>query len=466
MRNTKVFGVMIITALAVTSLAGQTIVWDKTWDSGFGDMVGGVALDTVNNAVYTTGTSRDGSDVATDNMVTIKYDTDGNFQWAKVFDSDTTDDAFDLAVDKSGFIYVAGQSWSQPYNRIRLIKYDTNGNEIWNILHDSDREECAYAITVPATVISEAIYVTGPSWGQVRTVKFSPDGNEVWTGVINGVTGYPFDLVVATNGSIYSAGFSMEATDDPLVVRFNSNGDTVWRKLYDLGAEEWSRGIAIDADGNLYLAGTTRIDPDSLSDILVLKLDADGNLLWNKTYDSNYDDQGNCIAADKDYIYVSGQVYNKNTYVTSLPLLCYDRQGNLLWDTLLVSGAVGKGIVSDGKYNLYISAEEGNNFGLIKVHHSTAVEEQPSSPSSEPSSVTLEIADNLSTSPVIRYSIPMEQSATLSFYSADGRLIETHPLPPSQITFTWDTRNTPSGVYFARLVSGDLSVSRKVLLTR
>jgi hypothetical protein len=466
MRNTTVFGVMIITALTVTFLPGQAVVWDQTWDSGRYDYCGCIALDTVNGAVYLAGYSRDGADITTEDIVTLKYDTDGNFEWAKEFDSDTTDEAFDVAADKSGFIYVTGQTRSQPYNRIRLIKYNANGDEIWNVLHEeSNREEVALGVTTDAT---GNIYVTGPSWGQARTVKFTPDGDTLWSNAVN-VTRYPFDIVVAPNGSIYTTGLAQESTDDPFVIRYNTDGDTIWSKLYDLGAVEFTPGIDVDEDNNLYLTGTTKLAQDSTGDILILKLDADGNLLWNKEFDFGQDESGECIAVDDDYVYVAGRSYNTSNYTLSLPLLCYDKQGNLLWDTLLVSGAQARGIVSDEMHNLYISAQTSSgDFRVIKVHHSTAVEERPDLDSP----ILLEVLSPIGSNVSLEYSLGNQTCGILTFYSADGRLIESFTLSQGASTFTWNTRNTrntrntPSGVYFARLVTGSKATQAKICLIK
>lgn len=460
----KVLLALIMAAFAAANLAyaedPPTIVWDETWDSGFLDYTGGVAFDAVNDAVYLTGTSRDGSDMTTDDIVTLKYDTDGNFQWAKVFDSDTTDCAFDVAVDGSGFIYVGGYSKTTSHNRIRLIKYDADSAEIWNVLHVSPMAEVAYGVTTDAT---GNIYVAGPSWGQARTVKFASNGDEVWANVVEGFSGSPKDLVVAPNGSIYVAGVASEATKDPLLIRYNSYGDTIWHKHYDLGAEEYINGVAVDDDGYLYLAGSTKADQDSARAILVAKLDADGNLLWNKTFDYGQDDAGLCITLDQNNVFVSGSSYNETSYVTSLPLLCYDKDGTLLWDTLLVSGASGRGIVSDGNGNLYISTRKSpGDFGLIKVNYGTGLEERPV----QQSCASLEVLHAVGSSVTLRYSLPHGQHGTLTFYSTDGRKVESYTLDPAQSVFTWSTRNTPSGVYFARLDAENGSITQKLLIVK
>ncbi len=466
MRITRVLGVLITMAMTVTSLSGQTIVWDKTWDSGSNDMGGRIALDTVNNAVYLIGIKRDGSNLVTDDIVTLKYDTDGNFIWVKDFDSDTTDQAYDVEVDKSGFIYVSGMSCSVDGDRIRLIKYDSDSAEIWNTLHFAYTDEYAVGIIVDD---SGNTYATGTTGVGPQLVKFDSDGNEVWVNNIEIAMGYPCDVVTAPDGFIYVAGSQYTTENDQFIIRYNSSGDTIWRKLYDEGPEEIICGIAVDSEGNFYLAGYTMPDFVSAADILVSKFDMNGNLLWNETFDKGYDDQGYCIAVDKRYVYIAGSSKITSGDTNELLLLCYDMEGNLMWDTLLVSDAFACGIASDGKSNLYISAETSSgDLRVLKVHHATAVEEpsSPSSPSSESNSVTLEIVNNLSTAPTLRYSVPPNQAGNLSLYSADGRLVEIHPLLSSQTTFTWDARTFPSGVYFVRLIAGSISASGKVLIVR
>jgi hypothetical protein len=82
------------------------------------------------------------------------------------------------------------------------------------------------------------------------------------------------------------------------------------------------------------------------------------------------------------------------------------------------------------------------------------------------SSLTLETVGNLSATPTLNYSLPAGMQGKLTFYSVDGQAVETFALNSSHSTFTWNADKVSAGVYFARLVAGNESVTAKTILAR
>jgi hypothetical protein len=151
-------------------------VWNKVYDSGSWDKAFGIAVDSYNN-VYVTGYSCV-SENAEGNCTnydyrTIKYDSNGNEIWNKVYDSgyyDYDDDhAYGIAIDSYDNVYVTGYS-NRDY---RTIKYDSNGNEIWNKVYDGGSYDYAEGIAVDSY---DNVYVTGSSDNgsnyDYRTIKY------------------------------------------------------------------------------------------------------------------------------------------------------------------------------------------------------------------------------------------------------------------------------------------------------
>lgn len=72
-------------------------------------------------------------------------------------------------------------------------------------------------------------------------------------------------------------------TSDAYLIRLDSTGSLVWQKKFDSGGEDLPLGVIRTRDRNLVLVGSTRL-PGSASRALLMKLDLDGTVIWQRTY--------------------------------------------------------------------------------------------------------------------------------------------------------------------------------------
>jgi hypothetical protein len=142
--------------------------------------------------------------------------------------------------------------------------------------------------------------------------------------------------------------------------------DADWIKYDFSGTESYLASMCADSMDNIYLAGQAEgygsVQPDSLPndwhepeyDAYLIKLDSQGNLLWNIWWDNG--DLGSIyeIACDEnDDVYIVGsykqgsafkpsQGHHKQVHAANLPLVGflvkYDSGGNLLWTRTWTSG--------------------------------------------------------------------------------------------------------------------------------
>ena len=216
----------------------------------------------------------------------IKTDIHGNIEWAKIFGRSKNDGVLnDHCVQKTedGYI-VAGYTHQFDANSDAwLIKIDNEGNEIWNRTYGGKENDLFYSVALSA----DSGYVAAG-------VSYSYGGN-AW------------------------------------VVKVDENGNTVWNKTYGKQFTDEIFCITQCQDGYI-MVGTRFIKEKKYYDLLVIKIDNEGNEIWNKTYgENNFYEYGKCIQCTGDGYIICG-LKEKEIQDFDLWLIKIDEYGNEVWN--------------------------------------------------------------------------------------------------------------------------------------
>lgn len=175
---------------------------------------------------------------------------------------------------------------------------------------------------------------------KILAAKFDSDGNLVWIKVFEGLTG---QSIVETSdggyllaGERYSPFNGTPVSYDALLIKLDINGNTEWLQTYGLG------GTAADlawrakeiSDGNYVFGGS------SLADVWMVKVSStDGTMLWQKFYGtSTFDDFNDFVETpDGDFMVACSSPGNDGDKSESFGgydawVLKLDSDGNLLWE--------------------------------------------------------------------------------------------------------------------------------------
>lgn len=91
--------------------------------------------------------------------------------------------------------------------------------------------------------------------------------------------------------------------------------DTVWTGIFGGSDGETGYDVQQTSNGDYIIVGTT--DPPGLEgDLLIMKVDYSGNLIWTKTYGGIYHDEGHSVQQTLDLGYIivgSYELGNGNT---------------------------------------------------------------------------------------------------------------------------------------------------------
>lgn len=139
---------------------------------------------------------------------------------------------------------------------------------------------------------------------------------QVWVNRYNGQGDYSdrFTAVMTdTSGNVYLAGSTVISgnNQDILLLKLDANGNTVWRNIYNAPASGVDAALAmtIDISGNIYITGYAKFNT-SATDIVTIKYNSLGVIQWTASYGFTTDqyEQGNSVVVDSSgNVFVTGQ---------------------------------------------------------------------------------------------------------------------------------------------------------------
>ena len=155
-----------------------------------------------------------------------------------------------------------------------------------------------------------------------------------WNRTYGGTSGdYARALVQTSDGGYALAGYTYSygaGQEDFWLVKTNSTGDALWNKTYGGTNEDYAQGLVQTGDGGYALAGSTNSFGAGGWNFWLIRTDADGTMMWNRTYGgTNYDD-GYALVQTSDGGYaLAGYTYSYGAGNTDFWLVKTDAAGNV-----------------------------------------------------------------------------------------------------------------------------------------
>jgi hypothetical protein len=172
----------------------------------------------------------------------------------------------------------------------------------------------------------------------------------------------PWDMAVDAEGNIIVVGEYDGSIDfgagpivsneihDVFVVKLDPYGAPLWSRSFGDDSRQSAQRVAVDAEGNVLIAGHFRGSVDfgggplvsaGARDAFIAKLDADGNHVWSKRFGDAQDQIGRGVAADRDgNVFVAGTLWGSAKFgggvITSagwddIFITKLDKDGEHLW---------------------------------------------------------------------------------------------------------------------------------------
>jgi len=311
--------------------------------------------------------------------------------------------AEDMVVLEDGYVIAGLFSDIGGIEDYGIAKVNLEGELVWEKNYGGTSDEKAYAIT--ATEEGDFIVVgyTTSSDGDINefymgkdfwVIKLDESGNLLWEKTYGGDGSDQARTVAMTNDGFIVAGYSSSTNgdlnenkggSDAWVIKIDGDGNLLWEKNFGGSNAEFFNDVKVTDNGNLICVGGTESNDGNLSinkgevDSWILKLDESGNILWSKTYGGSKNDNVQSVLVDNGYIIVGasqsndGDVAENSSVNYDAWCLKLDEEGNLLWENTY--GGYKNDRINDIDFALndgYIFVAEGSSQGGdVGVHDYT-----------------------------------------------------------------------------------------------
>jgi hypothetical protein len=264
----------------------------------------------------------------------VRTDSNGNKIWDRTIGGQENEIGTFIQQTSDGYITVGTtNSFSTGCSDIWLVKTDQNGNKLWDKTFGG--LNCDYGYCVRQTSDGGFILVgnlaySPSAYADIWLIKTDGNGNKLWDKRFGAGTGYYVQQI--SDGSFIIVACSPDI--GVVMIKTDSSGNKLWGKTLGGARTEGGNFVQQTSDGGFIITGNIPVAAQGNQyDVLLLKTDADGNKLWDKTFGGESEDRGQSVEQTSDGGYVIGGItnsYGAGEY--DVWVIKTDANGNKIWD--------------------------------------------------------------------------------------------------------------------------------------
>ncbi len=302
--------------------------------------------------------------------------------WAKSYGGNDVDAGSCIQQTADGGFVVVGNTYSfgSGFSDFWVIKMNSDGSIVWEKCYGMAKDEHAYCIQQTSDggyIVAGGTNSTGLGSADVWILKLDENGNILWEKSYGG-SGYDYAYYIAqTSDSGYIVAGTTDSfgagNDDVLIMKLSENGTVEWQKTYGGNDYEWVGNIVETSDGGyIFCGGGYFSNGAGLCDAWVVKLSSNGDIVWQKIYGgSDYDSAMYILPTSDGGYVVSGYTCSFGQGEEDIWILKLDSNGDIIWQKTY--GDSGSNVqtftplerTSDGGY--VVSGVFGNDIWIVKL---------------------------------------------------------------------------------------------------
>ena len=273
----------------------------------------------------------------------LRVDVNGTILWTKLYDDTITQYNYYTLIQQTsdgGYIAVGNYRFSTIWDAL-IVKLDNSGGVSW--ARKYERSDFDQALSIQQT--SDGGYIVGgvtnadiPSSQDAFLLKLTGSGTISWSKMFGGSRDDRATFIQQTIDGGYIAAIETnsfgtgEYDYDFWVLKLNSDGEIIWQKIYGDDSGDRVKIIKQTTDGGYIVAGDNYTSGVGY-DIWLLKLANDGDIIWQKTYGKDYSDEVFSVqqTLDGGYIVAGASRIGLNRGTEDLLIFKIDSEGTITW---------------------------------------------------------------------------------------------------------------------------------------
>jgi uncharacterized protein (TIGR02145 family) len=336
-----------------------TYLFSKTYGGEEEDMAW--ALDMSPDGYFAIGGMSNSYGDGSDDLLLLKVDTTGNFQFGKVYDDDASEECTAIKVTSdNGFILTGDVNNNNAYT----LKLNASGNVDWEertAWGGNTRNRGVVEDAAGDLVFVGYTNAYGAGGYDLRLSKREADGTVVW-GYATGTTSneYGNALVCVSDGGYVTAGHSDGGTIGAynfLLQKYDTDGIILWGKYIGGAGYDWCYAMALSHDQEYVMGGFTDSWGAGGYDYYVRKSDDNGDG-WSVVVGGSGSDRAFAIARTPDNGFaVAGFTSSFGAGGTDIWLVKIDQDGNYMWSWAFGSAGSedGRAVVVGNDGSIYVA---------------------------------------------------------------------------------------------------------------
>jgi hypothetical protein len=258
-------------------------------------------------------------------------------QWVKTYGGSNYDQGYCIQNTLEGGYIIAGvsASFGAGSNDVWLLNINKYGNVKWQKTYGGTGSDWAYHIEQTSDggyVVCGITSSFGQGLNDAWVLKIDKDGGIIWQKTYGGVKNdYLFSIRQTTDGGYIAVGYTYSfgaGGTDVWLLKLDSNGNVIWQNTYGSIYFDYGNDVQQTNDGGYIVAGDFKSGSSSSGGMWVIKTDNLGNLIWDQVFHSDGFEHGQTIKQTNDEGYIVAGTKDMSFVPWIIKLA---NNGNIIW---------------------------------------------------------------------------------------------------------------------------------------
>jgi hypothetical protein len=269
-------------------------------------------------------------------MWVVAFGSDGAVDWQRTIEGGGA--AGIAPAGGGGYFLVGGtMAWGEGASDVWVVKIDADGAVSWENTYGGLQNDTSYAVAATpddGCAVAGWTSSAGEGVSDVLVLKLASDGSVDWGYSYGAAEGDEARAIAATaDGGYVVAGSTIKSGTsdaDMWVLKLDSSGGVDWQNFYGGTSPDRAFAVTQTSDDGYLVGGRTESFGAGGADMWILKLDSSGEVDWQRTFGSSYDEQARAVLESSDGFYViAGRDAYYGASAEDMWLVKLDTDGNI-----------------------------------------------------------------------------------------------------------------------------------------